>query len=283
MKPEDLDIFMTIVKQRSGLVLTRDKAYLLESRLLPVARKYNLKSLADMAQLVRNQRDERLMGEIAEAMTTNESFFFRDRRPFTLFQKVLLPHLLKTRADSKRIRIWSAAASSGQEAYSLAMICAEEADALRGWAVEIAGTDISNEMVERAQSGIYSHFEVQRGLPIRLLVKYFQQSGTEKWQIKEELRRMVQFRAANLLHDFGPIGTFDVVYCRNVLIYFDAATKTRVLDALGGVVSPDGALVLGGAETVLGVTEKFKPLDGTQDVYVPVTSPGFSGASLVAV
>ncbi|MFA6279791.1 MAG: protein-glutamate O-methyltransferase CheR [Bdellovibrionales bacterium] len=273
MKPEDFDLFSSLVKQRSGLVLTKDKSYLLESRLIPVARKYNLKTLEDLAQLVRTKREESVLHDITEAMTTNESFFFRDTKPFDQFKKLLLPELLRTRAAKKQFRIWSSASSSGQEAYSLAMICAEEAAKLQGWKVDILGTDISTEMVERAKSGIYSQFEVQRGLPIALLMKCFSQIGTDKWQIKEELRRMVQYREGNLLLDFGPIGSFDVIYCRNVLIYFDQPTKTRVLEAMSHVLAPDGVLFLGGAETVLGISDKFKPLENERGVYVLANRP----------
>lgn len=268
MKPEDFDLFATLVKQRSGLVLTREKAYLLESRLLPVARKYNLKSLDDMAQQIRSKREEQMLHDVTEAMTTNETFFFRDNKPFVQFQKNLLPQFLQSRAAKKHLRLWSAASSSGQEAYSLAMICSEEAMKLQGWKVDIIGTDISHEMVERAKSGTYSQFEVQRGLPITMLVKYFQQLGGDKWQIKEAIRNMVQFREANLLQDLGAIGVFDVVLCRNILIYFDPPTKTKVLDTIASLMAPDGVLILGGAETVLGITDKFKPMDGEHGLYV---------------
>lgn len=268
MTPEDFDLFAVLVKQRSGLILTREKAYLLESRLLPVARKHNLKSLEDLAQAIRTTRSEAMMADVTEAMTTNETFFFRDTKPFDLFRKTLLPTLLASRAARKQIRIWSAAASSGQEAYSLAMICSEEAARLQGWKIDIIGTDLSREVVERAKTGIYSQFEVQRGLPVTLLVKYFQQLSTDKWQIKDNIRQMVQFREANLLQDFGPIGTFDIIYCRNVLIYFDAPTKGRVLEAMSKILAPDGTLILGGAETVLGISDKFKPMGTEHGLYV---------------
>lgn len=268
MKPEDFDLLSVLVKQRSGLVLTKDKAYLLESRLVPVARKWNLKTLEDLSQSVRTKRDEQMIRDITEAMTTNESFFFRDQRPFDQFRKVLLPELLRTRAAKKQIRIWSSASSSGQEAYSLAMIFLEETAKVQGWKIDIIGTDLSSEMVERAKGGIYSQFEVQRGLPITMLMKYFSQIGSDKWQIKDELRQMVQFREGNLLTDFGPIGVFDIIYCRNVLIYFDQPTKARVLDAMSHVISPDGVLFLGGAETVLGISDKFKPLENERGMYV---------------
>ncbi|MEJ0062856.1 MAG: protein-glutamate O-methyltransferase [Alphaproteobacteria bacterium] len=268
MKPEDFDFFASTLKQRSGLVLSRDKAYLLESRLMPVARKWNLKGLDDLATALRMKRDETMWRDVTEAMTTNESSFFRDQRPFDQLKQVVLPKLLETRTARRNIRIWSAASSSGQEAYSIAMVLADMAPKLNGWKIEIIGTDLSAEMVERAKSGIYSQFEVQRGLPVTHLVKHFTQQS-DKWQINQNLRDMVSFRELNLLQDFGPIGTFDVIFCRNVLIYFDQPTKAKVLDAIGNVIQTDGALYLGGAETVLGVSEKFKPLDTHRGLYVP--------------
>lgn len=285
MKPEDFDLFSVLVKQRSGLILTKDKAYLLESRLVPVARKWNLKTLEDLAASVRTKREEQMLRDITEAMTTNESFFFRDQKPFDQFRKILLPELLRTRAPKKQFRIWSSAASSGQEAYSLAMILLEEAQKVQGWKIDIFGTDLSSEMVERAKSGIYSQFEVQRGLPITMLMKYFSQIGSDKWQIKDEVRQMVQFKEGNLLTDFGPIGVFDIIYCRNVLIYFDQPTKARVMDAMSHVMAPDGVLFLGGAETVLGISEKYKPLENERGMYVLANRPttGMLNKPLTAV
>ena len=268
MKPEDFELFSTLVRQRSGIVLTPEKAYLLESRLMPVVRKHNIKSLEDMAARLRAKKDETIYRDITEAMTTNESFFFRDNKPFIAFQKTLLPQLLTSRAATRQIRIWSAASSSGQEAYSLAMICAEEAAKLQGWRIEIIGTDLSREMVDRAKTGLYSQFEVQRGLPITHLMKYFQQLGADKWQIKDSIRNMVQFREGNLLQDLGINGHFDIVFCRNVLIYFDVPTKTKVLDTLHNIMPSDGVVILGGAETVLGITDKFKPMGTEHGLYV---------------
>lgn len=268
MKPADFELLASTIKSRSGLILTPEKAYLLESRLLPIVRKYNLRTLDELCDVMRKKREEVLLRDITEAMTTNESFFFRDQKPFTMFQKQLLPQLLTSRAAQKKIRIWSAASSSGQEAYSLAMICVEEAAKLQGWKVEIVGTDLSREMVERAKSGIYTQFEVQRGLPVTHLVKYFTQLGSDKWQIKENLRQMVQFKEGNLLQDLSALGAFDIVYCRNVLIYFDPPTKGKVLNAISRIMSPDGALILGGAETVLGITDRFKPAGGEHGLYV---------------
>jgi chemotaxis protein methyltransferase CheR len=268
MKVEDFDMFAALLKQRSGLVLTKDKAYLLESRLMPVARKWNLKGLDELAGAVRSRKDEALLRDITEAMTTNESSFFRDQKPFDLFRQVVLPRLLETRAAKRQIRIWSAACSSGQEAYSLSMLLQDEAAKLAGWRIEIVGTDISAEMVERARAGVYTQFEVQRGLPIQMLVKHFKQNG-DKWQISQQLRQMATFREWNLLQDLGGLGQFDIVFCRNVLIYFDQPTKTKVLESIARIMPPDGVLYLGGAETVLGITDRFRAVEGQRGIYSP--------------
>lgn len=266
MNAQDFELFQTLLKQRSGLVVTRDKAYLLESRLMPVARKHGKNGLEELAGLVRSKRDEGVLRDITEAMTTNESSFFRDQRPFDQFRQEILPNLLKTRAGAKRLRIWSAACSYGQEAYSLAMILKEEQAKLAGWSVDIVGTDISNEVLNRAKAGAFTQFEVQRGLPITLLVKYFAQQG-DKWVLKPEVRNMVSFRFLNLLEPLTGLGNFDVVFCRNVLIYFDQPTKAKVLEAIAKIMQPDGVLFLGGAETVLGITSRFKPLEGQRGIY----------------
>jgi len=270
MKVEDFDMLCTLLKQRSGLVLTKDKAYLLESRLMPVARKWSLKGLDELAQAVRSRRDEALIRDITEAMTTNESSFFRDQKPFDLFRTTVMPRLMEARAGKNHLRVWSAACSSGQEAYSLAMQLVEEGPKLAGWKIEIVGTDLSTEMVERARSGIYTQFEVQRGLPIQMLVKHFKQNG-DKWQLSPQIRQMATFREYNLLSDLKPLGSFDVVFCRNVLIYFDQPTKTKVLEQIARLIPEDGFLFLGGAETVLGITDRFKPMDGQRGLYVTNT------------
>ncbi|MBI3420003.1 MAG: protein-glutamate O-methyltransferase [Proteobacteria bacterium] len=272
MRQEDFDLLAGVVKQRSGLVLGRDKAYLVESRLMPLVRKWNLKDLEELSAQVRAKRDEKVMAAITEAMTTNETYFFRDLKPFDQFRKVVLPHLLKVRAAKKHIRIWSSACSTGQEAYSLAMILSEEAAKLAGWKVDIIGTDLSTEVVERAKLGIYNQFEVQRGLPVTLLIKYFQQNG-DKWQINEKLREMAQFRLMNLLGDWGALGSFDVVFCRNVLIYFEPSTKTGILERISDHLAPDGVLFLGGAEAVLNLTNRFKIVDAHKGLYVPAACP----------
>ncbi|CCQ74056.1 Chemotaxis protein methyltransferase [Magnetospira sp. QH-2] len=265
MTPDDFQFIADLLKKQSGLVLNPDKGYLLESRLMPVARERGMKDLDALVAQMR-RRDTALIKEVIEAMTTNESFFFRDIKPFDMFRDVTLPALLESRASRKSLRIWCAAASSGQEPYSLAMILKEQAAKLAGWKVDIVGTDISTQMLTKAKAGKYSQFEVQRGLPIQMLVKYFKKED-ENWFISPELRKMVQFREFNLLDDLRVLGSFDVVFCRNVLIYFDQPTKTQVLDGLAGVLPEDGSLYLGGAETVLGLTDRFEPLPGHRGLY----------------
>ncbi|UEM20247.1 protein-glutamate O-methyltransferase [Skermanella mucosa] len=281
MKVEDFDMFSTLLKQRSGLVLSRDKAYLLESRLMPVARKWNMKGLDELAVAIRTRREEALLRDITEAMTTNESSFYRDQKPFDQFRNVVLPMMLANRGGRRSVRIWSAACSSGQEAYSLAMLLLDEGAKLDGWRFEIVGTDLSSEMVEKAKAGIYTQFEVQRGLPITHLVKYFKQIG-DKWQLNDKIRQMVSFREYNLLTDLTPLGQFDVVFCRNVLIYFDQPTKGKVLESIAKLMPADGVLYLGGAETVLGITERFKPMDNQRGLYVMSQPAGAQTARAVA-
>ena len=266
MTPNDMEFMAQMLKRRSGLIITADKQYLLESRLTPVAR---ANGLPDVTAVIAKLRagDEPLTRTVVEAMTTNESFFFRDKTPFDHFEKVILPALLKSRASAKRIRIWCSAASSGQEPYSLAMILKEKAALLAGWRVEILGTDLSTEILARANAGLYSQFEVQRGLPIQLLMKYFKKEG-DQWRVTDDIRSAVQYRPLNLLDPFTGLGTFDVVYCRNVLIYFDEPTKRNVLTRVAQLLPADGYLLLGAAETVVGVTEVFAPLDNARGLYV---------------
>jgi len=273
MTVTDFEFICQILRERSGLVLTNDKAYLLESRLLPVARKWKLATFDDLVRVIRTKMDEAVVRDVVEAMTTNESFFFRDTKPFDQFKALVLPALLKSRAASRTIRIWSAACSSGQEPYSLAMILSESAAQLNGWKIEIVGTDLSTEILNRAKEGMYSQFEVQRGLPITMLVKNFAQIG-DRWQINAKIRGMVQYKEFNLLQDPMPLGRFDVVFCRNVLIYFDQPTKTRVLNSVAKLMPEDGFLFLGGAETVLGITDKFQMVPGQRGVYGVASASG---------
>jgi chemotaxis protein methyltransferase CheR len=272
MTPQDYDFIRKLLKERSGLVLSSEKQYLVESRLMPVVRKAGLANLGELVRQLKAAVASPLTTTVVEAMTTNESFFYRDKAPFEHFSDLVVPALLKARTGERQIRIWCAAAATGQEPYSLAMSLAELGAALDGWRIDLVATDISSAALEKAKAGNYSQFEVQRGLPIQRLVKYFSQVG-DQWQISPEIRAMVSYRHFNLLHDFSAFGTFDVVFCRNVLIYFDQPTKTDVLNRLARSVKPDGYLMLGAAETVVGLTPAFRPMPDHRGVYVPAPAP----------
>jgi chemotaxis protein methyltransferase CheR len=268
MTPLDYDFLRKSLKERSGLVLSADKQYLVESRLLPVARKAGLATLGDLVAALKSARDPGLMISVVEAMTTNESFFFRDKTPFDHFRQTIMPALIAARRGTRCIRIWCAAASTGQEPYSLAMCLKEMEREIAGWRIELVATDLSGEVLEKARQGLYTQFEVQRGLPIQLLIKHFTQTG-ELWQIAPDLRAMVKYRQLNLLMDFLSLGLFDVVFCRNVLIYFDQNTKIDVLTRLARNTANDGFLVLGAAETVVGLTDRYKPVPDKRGLYAP--------------
>jgi chemotaxis protein methyltransferase CheR len=271
----DFDFIRDVVKGESGLDLGRDKVYLLESRLKPLMDQRGIADLSDLAQRLRTGERDRLARDIAEAMTTNESFFFRDTVPFNLFRDEILPALMAKRVASKSLRIWCAAASTGQEPYSLAILLKEQAAKLAGWKVEILATDISVEALARARAGVYNPFEIQRGLPPAYLQKYFHKTG-ENWTIDSEIKAMVRFEERNLLDSPRGLGQFDVVFCRNVLIYFDAETKRRVLANIRALMPDDGVLFLGGAETVLGYSAAFRPASLWNGVYRPTPSAAAS-------
>jgi chemotaxis protein methyltransferase CheR len=290
MTPLDYDFLRKCLKERSGLVLSADKQYLVESRLLPVARRAGLNGLAELVKVLKRSDAVPLMTTVVEAMTTNETFFFRDKTPFENFRSTILPALMAARPNSRHIRIWCAAASTGQEPYSLAMMLKEMGREIEDWRIDILATDISTAVLEKARQGIYSQFEAQRGLPIQLLIKYFTQVG-EMWQLAPSVRSMVKFHQINLLADFVHLGMFDVVFCRNVLIYLDQAAKADLLDRLARAIHGDGYLVLGAAETVVGVTERLKVLPDKRGLYAPnlhpapqpLTGAGRSMPRLVAV
>jgi chemotaxis protein methyltransferase CheR len=260
------DVLAALLKSTSGLTIGRDKIYLLETRLGGIIKREKLGDLNQLAERLRRPGSDMLAHEIVEAMTTNESFFFRDDKPFVHFRTQALPRIAAARSISSPIRIWSAASSSGQEAYSLAMIVAECKQLIGERRVEIIGTDIAREQLVRAREGVYSQFEVQRGLPVQMLMRWFRKEDNN-WRIHDQIRGMVQFREFNLLSDPRALGHFDIVFCRNVLIYFDQITKGRVLETIAGVMPADGLLYLGGAETVLGITTRFTPMPAERGVY----------------
>lgn len=267
MKLADFDVYKDLLFKKSGLVVTPDKSYLLDSRLTPVAKKHGFASLDAMGVALRGIPPEPLVKDIVEAMTTNETSFFRDGKPFEIFKQTVLPWMSKSRGGARKIRLWCAAASSGQEPYTLAMLWKESQNLFPGWSLEILATDISDDILALARKGNYSQFEVQRGLPIQLLMKYFKQDG-ERWQISDDLRKMIRYENFNLLDSMARLGQFDIIFCRNVLIYFDEPTKKRILDSMSTLLPKDGFLFLGGAETVFGITDKFKPMDGQRGLYI---------------
>ena len=280
MTPLDYEFLRKLLKDRSGLDLSADKQYLVESRLLPLARRANLAGIPELVQKLRSGGDQ-LTTQVVEAMTTNETFFFRDKIPFDHLRDYVLPALIQARASRRSLRIWSAACSTGQEPYSIAMGLREYGAALAGWRIEIVATDLSQEVLEKSKAGLYSQFEVQRGLPIQLLVKYFTQLG-ELWQLSADIRGMVQHRQLNLLQDFSHLGKFDVVFCRNVLIYFDQETKSAIFERMSKMLEADGTLFLGAAESVVGITDAFRPNQERRGLYQinPVRSPR-GGAALL--
>jgi len=261
----DFAFLAEFLRRRSGLSITSEKAHLIESRLKPVASRMGFKTAAELVRSLRTE-DETLSRVVTDAMTTNETSFFRDKVPFDQFRDVMLPALTAARRNDSRLRIWSSAASSGQEAYSLAMIIDATAS-LAGWTIDLLASDINAEMVERGKDGLYSQFEVLRGLPIQMLARHFHHEGGE-WRLSSSIRNRVRFELFNLLDSYEGLGQFDVIFCRNVLIYFDQQMKLDVLGRLVDSLAPDGYLVLGSAETVLGYGKALEPLANARGIYM---------------
>ncbi len=263
----DFNVFQDILMKTSGLVISPEKTYLLESRLNPVVKRWGMTSLKELAGKLKTNPGKDLVTEVMEAMTTNETSFFRDIKPYEQLKEVILPTIAERRSNRKTLRIWSAACSTGQEPYSIAMVLTDMNHLFANWNIEIFASDISNEVLEQAKNGKYSQFEVQRGLPIQYLVKHFSQDGNF-WHIKDHIKNMVTFKFMNLLEPFTNTGKFDIVFCRNVLIYFNESTKTTVLNKIADVLEDDGMLLLGGAETVLGLSSRFIPDTERRGLYI---------------
>ncbi len=272
MSPAEFLNLADLVRRRSGLMLTPDKIRFAESKLAPILSRFGFRESAQLYAELAHPREE-IAQAVAEAMTVNDSAFFRDRIPFEHFREAMLPRLVKTREAQKRIRIWCSAAANGQEAYSLAMLLDDAGLAAKDWKIEFIATDFSAEAIARARAGVYSQYEVQRGLPIQLLVKYFTQEG-ENWRVIDRLRHMITFRAFNLLDHFGWLGMLDVVFCRNVLMYFDEHTKADIVRKIADVLAMDGFLVLG--DTVGSV--KLKPFFEQSETRWIYTRPRAAGA-----
>lgn len=273
VNPQQLAFLATFLKRRSGVVIDASKAYLVEARLLPVLRQRSLADFEGLVERVRSARDPGLEQDVLNAMMTHETSFFRDRSPFETVKR-LLPDLLKRRAVARHLVLWSAAASSGQEAYSLAMLLNEHfREALAGWSVRILATDISEPVLARAREGLYSDLEVTRGLPVELRDKYFVRLQG-KWSIAHDCRKYVEFRRMNLLDPWQGVPPCDIVFLRNILIYFDVPTRAAILAKMRSTVRPDGALFLGGAETMLGVCDTYDRVEGVGcSYYSPRTAP----------
>lgn len=253
--------------KNSGLTLSQDKTYLLESRLGPVISRNDFGNMDELAIKLKTGANSNLEKEVVEAMTTNETSFFRDQKPFTLFEQHVLPYFLEKNKATRKLRIWCAACSSGQEPYTLVMLMKEMGAKLAGWNIEILGTDIDETIIDQARKGEYSQFEVQRGLPINLLMKYFVKEG-DVWKISKDITSQVTYKKFNLLDSFMTLGKFDIIFCRNVLIYFERETKSKIFTKFETALNPDGFLFLGGAETVLGITDKFKPYKERGSAYI---------------
>jgi chemotaxis protein methyltransferase CheR len=253
--PENYRFLQEHVHSQVGIVLEDDKHYLFESRLAPIVKQHGLRSINDLCVLLRAKRDLDLAHQVVEAMTTNETYFFRDPAQYEAIRTVLLPRLKVEKRDTRTLRFWSAASSTGQEAYTLAMLLLE--NGLQEWNIQILGTDFSDKVVERARSGIYQQIEVNRGLPAAMLVKYFHRSGLD-WRLSDAVRRMVRFETIDLRKSMRTLGPFDLVFCRNVMIYFDNDTKRSIMKEIHSTLFRGGWLLLGGAETAISLEERFE-------------------------
>jgi chemotaxis protein methyltransferase CheR len=264
--PENYRFLQEHVYSNVGIVLEDNKHYLFESRLAPIVRQLSLGSINDLCALLHSRSNPEIGQQVVEAMTTNETYFFRDPAQYDAIRTVLLPQLKQDRGDTRKLRFWSAASSTGQEAYSLAMLLLDEG--LKDWNIELLGTDFCSKVVKRARAGIYQQIEVNRGLPTPLLLKHFRRAGLD-WQLNETVRRMAHFETIDLRNSMRALGPFDLVFCRNVMIYFDNETKRRIMKELHSTLFRGGWLLLGGTETAFGLDDWYdRRTIGNTTVYV---------------
>jgi chemotaxis protein methyltransferase CheR len=271
MTEQEFDFIRQLLLERSAIVLEADKRYLVETRLAPLVRQLKLSSISELVRQLRSGAANGLTTRIVEAMVTTETSFFRDLHPFESLRKVVLPELIHKRRDERRLRIWCAASSSGQEPYSVALLIREHFPELAGWQIDFRATDLSLEVLNRARAGKFNQIEVNRGLPAALLVKYFHQEGLT-WELDESIRRMVDFSQMNLAQPWPYIPATDLVLLRNVMIYFDVATKKTILDRIARILKPDGYLLLGGAETTFNLHEGFKRVEDLRSGFYRLAS-----------
>ncbi|HVF84096.1 MAG TPA: protein-glutamate O-methyltransferase CheR [Sphingomicrobium sp.] len=260
-------ILAGLLEARTGQQLTMNRRWRLETALSALMRERGIASIDQLITILVMGKEPNLAGRVVEALLNNETYFFRDRAPFDLIGRVALPQLQARRASSKRIKIWSAGCSTGQEVYSLAMLFAEEPLKWAGWTIDILGTDVSDGVVERARSGTYTQFEVQRGLGIAQMIKWFEETP-DGWRAAEGLRKSLRFQVHNLLEQPPHPGDFDIVLCRNVLLYLNTETREKAFERLASAMAPDGWLMLGAGETVIGQTRKLTADKDARGLYV---------------
>jgi len=268
---QTFDFISELIRKKSAIVLEKSKGYLVESRLAPVAREFGFENLEVLVSELRKPTAHSLVQKVVEAMTTNETSFFRDLHPFQVLKTTILPDLIEKRSRQRTLNIWSNACSSGQEPYTLAMSVKEYFPELASWRLRLIGSDLSGKILARAMEGVFTQTEVSRGLPMQLLLKYFAKDGIQ-WRIADELRKMIEFKPLNLIEPFpSSLPKMDVVFLRNVLIYFSPETKTEILNKVHATLAPDGYLFLGGAETTMNLNVRFeKQLIGSAVCYRPV-------------
>ncbi len=266
LSPDAVTYVCTLVRQRAAIELDAAKTYLIEARLNPVARQLGFASLPEMLRKLQTTPNTAAQQQVVEAMTTNETSFFRDNHPFAALRSTIIPELLKTRAAGRSINIWSAACSTGQEAYSIAMLLRTDFAELVNWKVKIVGTDLSDDVLEKARAGRFTQIEMNRGLPATLLAKYFRRAGL-LWELVPQIREMASFSKLNLIESWPPMPTMDVVFLRNVLIYFSPDTKRMILEKIRKVMAPNAILFLGAAETTLGLGDAFQRVQVENSVF----------------
>ncbi len=260
MTDQEFDAIRKLLLERSAIALEPGKQYLVESRLAPILKQLKLNSIGELVELLRLRSNSQLVRQIVEAMVTTESSFFRDHHPFEALRKAVLPELINRRREERRLNIWCAASSHGQEPYSLALLLRENFPELATWKVSLMASDISQEVLARARAGRYNQIEVNRGLPATLLMKYFEQHGTQ-WELVPLVRRMVEFQEINLAQPWPSLPPMDLILLRNVMIYFEIETKKTILSRVARLLRPDGYLLLGGAETTLNLHDSYQRVE----------------------